>query len=431
VTVKALDITSKGIRENLRDRRGFIFLLGLPVLLIFLMSFGFSSGTTAGGTFPHEIVVINNDAGVTIVVNNTPQHVNYGASFTGVLQNATAENSTTHLFHLKNVSKANAEDMLKGGSIDALVIIPENFSAAFATMVNSSTRTVIGSSASLPNPGNVTSALQIHGDAGLQNFAATQPLLIGLFDQYKNTIRAGAIEGAEPGGSSMFKDFIPAETIPTAGTQSYSMFDYMIPGLIVFAIMLQLSLVTSSLVRDVQKGTLERLKLAKVKAFDLLSGTFLTWTLIIAGQVIILIGVAIAVGYKYQGGFSALGLATLIGVLAGMASISLALVIASFAKTDLQATVLGIMIATPLGFLAGAFMPLPRQVLGEVAGRTYYLWDILPWTWAISALRSVLTYGSGLSADVAFDMALCIFLTGILFVIGVATYARTRLTAEK
>jgi ABC-2 type transport system permease protein len=209
------------------------------------------------------------------------------------------------------------------------------------------------------------------------------------------------------------------------------MFDYLVPGLIVFCLLLQVSLVASSLVRDIEKGTLDRIKLSKAKAFDLLFGTLLTWTLITIGQVIILIGVAIVLGYKHQGDFSALGLATLIGVIAGMASISLALLIASFAKNDMQAMLLGAMIAVPLGFMAGAFLPLPKQVLGEIAGRTYVLWEALPWTWAVSSMRSVLTYGSGMSADVAFDTAWLIFLTAMLFITGVAIYSRTRLRAEK
>jgi ABC-2 type transport system permease protein len=97
----------------------------------------------------------------------------------------------------------------------------------------------------------------------------------------------------------------------------------------------------------------------------------------------------------------------------------------------MQAMLLGAMIAVPLGFMAGAFLPLPKQVLGEIAGRTYVLWEALPWTWAVSSMRSVLTYGSGMSADVAFDTAWLIFLTAMLFITGVAIYSRTRLRAEK
>ncbi len=76
-------------------------------------------------------------------------------------------------------------------------------------------------------------------------------------------------------------------------------------------------------------------------------------------------------------------------------------------------------------------MPLPRQVLGELAGRTYQVYDILPWTHAVIALRSVLTYGTGLSPDVVFQMTWLIVLTAVLFVVGVVTYSLVRLRAAR
>jgi ABC-2 type transport system permease protein len=335
---------------------------------------------------------------------------------------------------------------LKSRNIDALIVIPENFSGAFAAMVNNSTRTaisssvgqqvianaglspvggnVVGANVTLPADQNITSTLFIQGDTGFVNFATSQILITSIFDQYKNEVRANAT-------GSLTSDYIPAETVPIAGTQSFSLFDYMVPGLIVFALLLQVSLVASSLVRDDEVGLLDRLKLSKMRAFDLLFGTFLTWTIISVGQIILLIAIAIVFGYKHQGDLSSLGLATLIGVLAGMASISLALIIASFTKNDRQAIGLSAMLSVPLGFMAGAFIPLPRQVLGEFGGRTYMLYDILPWTHAIAALRSVLTYGTGLSGDVVFEMTWLIVLTAILFVVGVVTYSVVRLRAEK
>ena len=119
---------------------------------------------------------------------------------------------------------------------------------------------------------------------------------------------------------------------PIAGTQSFSLFDYMVPGLIIVAILMQVSLVSGSLVRDIERGTLDKLKLSKVRAIDLLFGTFLMWTLVTIVQVPMLIAVATGLGYKYSGSLSSLGLAVVIGVIAGMASIALALLIALFCK---------------------------------------------------------------------------------------------------
>jgi ABC-2 type transport system permease protein len=451
MSVLSIDVAVKGLRENARDRRGLVFIVALPLLLMAIMALGYGSGDfIAGGSIPHEAVVINKDAGVLVTANNTTTYVNYGANFTDVLANATAKNSTTHLFHLHNASEDKADDLLKSKSIDTLIIIPENFSAAFTTMVNNSTRMVIESSVgrqaitnasnagfgigaivTLPTAGNTTTTVLVEGDGADLNFVSAQGLFTGIFDQYRSGIQKDALARAAPEGDDILKDYVSVEVRPLGGTATSTLFDTIVPGLLVFTIMLQTSFISSSLVRDIETGMLDRLKLSKIRAFDQLFGTFLMWTLITIGQITLLIGTAIALGYSYLGGFSALGLAVLIGVIAGMASISLALLVASFVKNEVQAMLLGTMIAVPLGFVAGAFIPLPRQVLGELAGRTYLLWEVFPWTWAVSAIRSVLAYGSGLSADVVLDLAWLIFLTAVLFIVGVAIYSRVRLRTAR
>jgi hypothetical protein len=86
--LKFLYISRKGITEIFRDKRGFALLLGFPVVLIVVFAFAFGSGSfLSGGSIPHQIVVVNNDAGVRVAVNNSTQYVNYGTNFAGVLEN--------------------------------------------------------------------------------------------------------------------------------------------------------------------------------------------------------------------------------------------------------------------------------------------------------------------------------------------------------
>jgi ABC-2 type transport system permease protein len=448
--LKFLYISRKGITEIFRDKRGFALLLGFPVVLIVVFAFAFGSGSfLSGGSIPHQIVVVNNDAGVRVAVNNSTQYVNYGTNFAGVLANATAENSTTNLFHLNNVSQEQAEEMLKTRGIDALIVIPQNFSSAFAAMVNNSARMGITSSVgqqaianaglspgatnvNLPKAENASSFLTLQGDSGYINFATSQGIVSAIFDQYKNNAETQALTAASSGqAQTLFNDSIPLVIQPIPGTQSFSLFDYTVPGLIVFALLLQISVISGNTVRESERGTLNRIKLSKARSFDLLFGTFIVWSVITVMQVLVFIAIAIALGYHHQGDFSSLGLAVVIGVIAGMASISLALIISSFVKNERQASTLSAMISMPLGFLAGAFIPLPRQVLGTFGGRTYQIYELLPWTHAISALRSVLTYGSGLSADVIFEMSWLIVLTAIFFAVGVMCYSRAQLRAER
>jgi ABC-2 type transport system permease protein len=482
--MKFVKITFKGLREIFRDRKGFLFLLVFPALFIAIFSLAFGSGTfQAGGSLPHDVAVVSYDAGITVTSNNTTRLVNYGDTFTKVLENATAGNSSAKLFRLHNVSEGQANELLRTRTVDALIVIPANFSSAFTSMVNDSVRTAItsgvgartiaggtagqnqaavrssatsvpnqtsprlpnvqaaaGSSnltnnapknVTLPKGSNVSSALFVEGDSGYVNFATAQGLITTIYDRYKNDVVANAVaDAASSGPYRPLADYVPIEMRPIAGTQSLSQFDYMVPGLIVTAILMQAASVSGFLVRDIERGTLDRLKLSKVSAFDLLFGTLLVWTLVTIVQVPVLIAVSTALGYQYSGSVSSLELAMMIGIIAGMASISLALLIASFAKSEMQGFELGAMIVLPVAFLAGAFFPLPKQVLGEFVGRSYTLYDILPWTHAISALRSVLTYGTGLSADVVFNISWLIVLTAVLFVVGVVCYSRVRLRPE-
>jgi ABC-2 type transport system permease protein len=303
---------------------------------------------------------------------------------------------------------------------------------ASASNPTAASSVLIPANVTLPAAGNTTSSLIIQGDAGYMNYATAQGLVMTILEQYKDSVRSNATALAAPGtGNGLFTDYIPLESVPIAGTQSFTLFDYLIPGLIVFALLMQTGLIAGSLAREVESGALNRLKLSKVGAFDLLFGTFTTWTIVGVAQVIILIAIAIAFGYHYQGGVIGLSLALFIGVIAAMASISLALLVAAFTKNEMQAISLGIMIASPLAFMAGAFMPLPRQELGTLGGQVYQVYDVIPWTHAVSSLRAVLTYGTGLAPNVLLGMSWLIGLTAVLFIVGVVTYRQVRLTPEK
>ena len=87
------------------------------------------------------------------------------------------------------------------------------------------------------------------------------------------------------------------------------------------------------------------------------------------------------------------------------------------------------LVAVPMSFIVGAFFSLPKAVIGEFFGRTVQVYDVLPWTHTVNALRSVLTFG-GSFGDVVYDITIMIILTVILFVLGVICFSKTRLRAE-
>ncbi|MGZ4904563.1 MAG: ABC transporter permease [Halobacteriota archaeon] len=464
--MRFVSLAIKGLKQALRDRRSLFFLLLFPVVFMIIFAFAFGSPSSLGtGTTTHEIAVINQDIGATRSVNGTAQHFNAGENFTQVLANITYAQTDTPMFHINNVSVDKAETMLKSRSLDAAVIIPANFSQSVVALTNATARaettsdiglSVINASAAqnagggaaspagiasagvptnttLPRVNNVTSQVIIEGDTGTAAFGATQALLFNVLNQYTNQLQGGAMRQVDAAlgqnQTATRTNYLSAIVQPLTGTRSFTLFDYQAPGLIVFALLIQTSTIAQDLAREAERGTLGRLKLSNMRSFDLLFGTLLTWIVIAVAQILLLFAVAIAVGFNWAGGVNSLVLAVLVGVIGGIASISLGLLIAAFATNERQAAQLGVLIAVPVSFLTGAFFPLPNETLGSAFGTTFQVYDVLPWTQVADALRQILVFGSGFSA-VAVYVGLAIVLTAILFILGVVCYARVRLRPQ-
>ena len=452
MTVKFLSLAIKALKQTIRDRRSLFFLLLFPVVFMVIFAFAFGSPSSLGtGTAPHEIAVINLDQGATVSTNNTTQHINDGASFTQLLENITYAQTDTHMFNLNNVSADQAQTMLKDRALDAVITIPENFSQAVISLANASARAettsdiglrvINGSTAqlpvntTLPKQSNVTAQVIVEGDTGSSTFGAAQGLIFNILEQYKSQIQATAIRQVDAtlaqnqSQSNASIDYISAAVQPLTGARSLTLFDYQAPGLIVFALLMQVSSVAQDLTRESDRGTLGRLKLYNMRSFDLLFGTLLTWIIIAVAQILLLLGVAVALGFEWSGGANSIGLAVLVGIIGGIASISLGLLLAAFTTNERQAAQLGVLIAVPVSFLTGAFFPLPNEILGTAFGTTFQVYDLLPWTQVADALRQILIYGSGFGA-VAVYVGFAIVLTAILFVVGVISYSRVRLRPE-
>ena len=80
--------------------------------------------------------------------------------------------------------------------------------------------------------------------------------------------------------------------------------------MIVFAILLLATTIAAILTREVESGTLERLKMSKMSSFDLLFGGLIPWSLVAGAQVVILLIVAVLLGLHWQGGITSVILAS-------------------------------------------------------------------------------------------------------------------------
>ncbi len=422
--MKFISIAVKDFKELVRDRRGLFFILLFPIF--FMMIFGFAFGGMGEGNTPHNIAIVNYDQGT---LNSTSgENVNYGNNLIIALQDANYENSNVKLFNITTTTDNQAKDLLRQRTVDAELIIPADFSNSVAALINNTIQSSTGQTSVNSSTSNSTSTVIISGDTGFMGFGVAQGILVGVLGQYQeNVVNSVKNQIAGTPGAEPIK-FIDTKVQSIPGTQNFTQFDFLAPGMIVFAILLLATTIAAILTREVESGTLLRLKMSKMRSFDLLFGGLIPWSLVAGAQVVILLAVALILGLHWQGSFYSIILAIFIGIIGGVASISLAMIIASFAKTDRQAANLGTLIVIPISFLTGAFFQLPGVFL-NFFGHNFQAYDLLPWTHTLTALRSVLIFGSGWNS-VSYEVEMSVILTLILFVIGVFLFSRTRLSAE-
>jgi len=422
--MKFISIAVKDFKELVRDRRGLFFILLFPIF--FMMIFGFAFGGMGEGNTPHNIAVVNYDQGT---INSTGGNVNYGNNLITALQDANYENSSVKLFNITTTTDSQAQDLLRHRTVDAELIIPTSFSNSMTALVNNTIQSSTGQASSAnSSTSNSTSTVIISGDTGFMGFGVAQGILVGVLGQYQENVVTNVTNTLAGTPGAVPTKFIDTKVQSIPGTSSFTQFDFLAPGMMVFAILLLATTVAAILTREVESGTLLRLKMSKMTSFDLLFGGLIPWSLVAGAQVVILLTVAILLGLHWQGSFYSIILAIFIGIIAGVASIALAMLIASFAKNDRQAANLGTLIVVPTSFLTGAFFPLP-DVFINFLGHSFKIYDILPWTHTLTALRSVLIFGSGWNS-VSYEVGISALLTVILFVIGVILFSKTRLRAE-
>lgn len=401
-------------------------ILGFP--LFFMLVFGFAFGGMGQENEPHLLAVVNYDQGANFPLTN--EEVNFGNNFTEVLQDSKYEDSDVNLFNVTVTTESEADRLIKSREVDAAIIIPEDFSQSMVQLIisNLNQKNIMVIPEGTTNASNNFTSVIIKGDTSFSNFGVSQAILVGTLQQFQEETVSAISETISPSTAPSAESITTSvESVP--GTESFSMFDFLAPGMMVFAILLLATTVAAALSREVETGTLARLKMSRMRSFDLLFGGLIPWALVAAAQIVILLVVAIIMGFKWQGGLNSLILAIFIAVIGGIASVALGMIIAAFAKNDRQAANLGTLVTVPVSFLSGAFFALPPVVIGDFLGKQVQIYDLLPWTHTLTALRAVLTFGEGLN-DITYSLGWMIVLTLILFVIGVGIFSRTRLSAE-
>lgn len=348
------------------------------VLLYWLM---IPSGSTT-----YAVLVLNQDKGL------------FGVEAIAALETISYASGDPLLDVITITDQREAETLLQDRDAEVLLIIPEDFSETLltATQGDESIPSVITLIGDLTNPYYAVAAIM--ASSGIDEFvqhatAETRPISV--------------------------------EEIALGASGARSEFDLYVPGMLIISVVMLVFIVSMTIAYEVEGGTLRRLQLTRMTAFDLLTGISLSTILLGIIAVFLTFLVAMALGFESLGLIWA---ALLIGAITAIAVVGVGLIVAAYSKTVSQAFIIANFPLIFLMFFSGAVYPLPRIPFFEMAGRVVSLYDLIPSTHAVVALNKILTLGAG-PTEVLYELVSLIVLSALYFAIGIWLFQRKHMRA--
>jgi len=383
----------KSVREQKRDL--WVICLSLAFAPLFVFVYYLMTGGT--GTTSYGVLVINQDAPVTLTDGTV---FAAGEQVVAGLRDLSYQNGSPLLKVTLLEDRALAEQKLRDRAAAALVIIPADFSAKLVAFRSGD----VSASANLTFIGDLTNPY--YTVAAVMAMTAADAFTQGF------TSAPRPVELVE---------------IPLGASAARTEFENYVPGLFVMAVVLMIFQAAMTPARDIESGALRRLRLTPLTAFDYLGGTSLWLGLVSIAAVLLTFATAVAFGFRSQG---PLWLAFLVVAVTSLSIIGIGLIVACFSKTVSQAFIIA---NFPLGFLmflTGAAFPLPRLTLFTLFGHGFALPDLLPPTHAVVALNKIFTLGAGLQ-DVAYELIALVLLSALYFGLGVWLFQKTQMRADR
>ena len=371
--MKIISCFIKTFNENLRDWKILILVLVFAPFFVYLMYMYMGNS----GSLVYNVIVINNDnKGI------------FSRELISEWEKIKTEEGKSVL-NIQMVSDTGtAKKLIKNKDADLFITIPNDFSDSFNKFII--------------NGNGLLSPLISYGDQ-----ANVKYMTAASFIDYMTYNYISQKTGIEI-PMNMKYEF-------SGRGKSLREFDLYVPALLVLSIIMMLFTAGASIVREIEKDTITRLTLSKLKSSEFMAA--LTLNQIIIGIICLLLTLvsAYSVGYKTSG---SIPLLFIVGTLTCFSVISISIITASFIKTMFGLLTLGCFPFFILMFFSDCFMPLPKINLLNLAGNQIYLNDVLPTATATRAFNKILNYDSGFS-DISFELIWILILSFIYFFIGI------------
>ena len=307
---------------------------------------------------------------------------NYSTSLIASLNNISLDNKSGmfNIVHLNDMSQADRR--LEDGSISAYILIPSNFSQNIQSMTNGS-----------------MNSIYLKGDPASPQYIITKTVLDIVLIDYSINLQKDMYNDSI--------DMVNLEVMDNNDMLDVNVGNYMLPALLVFGLLMTINSITLNLAKEFENGMLKRMKLTRMTSKDYVVGNLLTWIVLAIVQVMILITIALVIGFEWKGGFYSLIIASFIGILTMMSSIAVSIIIVSVTSNSSQASGLATIISFGLSFISESVLFLHDSSI--------QIFQFIPWTQAIDALSQILINGS--SVSVIYINIFYIILSGFVMIL--------------
>jgi ABC-2 type transport system permease protein len=365
--MRFLTVAAKDIKILLRDRMAFAMLLGMPIMLIVVLSFALKSQYEEG-ELHLNLPVIDNDA---------------SPSSESLIQTLRETEGVA-----VNIRKAGDEDRIReqvrDGDYIAAVIIPKGFA----------------DSLDQPNTGTLTVLLDPSETASQ---GIVESVVLGAAQRVAN---GGAVnEGPAP---------VRLDTQLTGASQEPDVYEQNVPGYAILSAFFMTMFVAGSILAERFLGTFRRLHAMPVSGGVIFLGKVLAGFSVGIAQMTLLFAFGFAV-FGLRLGDQPLGLVPItVGVVA--AATGLGVLIAGFTRTDQQATAFGTLAVLTMAALGGSMVP--RFIMPDTM-QTIGL--ITPHAWAIEGYHDIIVRDEGL-VDILPAFAALVAFAAVFFAVGISRF---------
>jgi ABC-type Na+ efflux pump permease subunit len=338
---RVLALTKKEMKKTVREPAVLFMIFLFPIVFVF--AFGASFGGVGGGQPVYQVGVVSMDQGASV---NASQIL------------LTALSDTKILNVQSYVDNQTAQNALSQGSIQAVMVIPSDFSQSFASYQAAPTDPTTWT--------NATVALYL--DKG--SLVATQavPPII----QQVLTAITGQNQQATLSPFSL-------ETGSLVEVEAPSALDFIAPGMFTFASIFLIMMVAQSFATDRENGMMKRIRITPTTPTEFMTSQVLSYMAIALVQAALVFVMVYLMGFKPDVGIPAYAFAFMLVLVFSLSNVGFGLITATIAKSPGAATGISFLFVLPQLFL-GTFVGASLSSAAQVAGKfvpSYYVTDAL------------------------------------------------------